>query len=288
MKNKKYRYKIPETPNHAANKILAAVPPESKVLEIGCSSGTQTKALKEILACNVTGIEINESAAKEAKKFCENLIIGDIENIDLKKSLDENTFDLVIMSDVLEHLRDPNSVLTKIKPFIKKDHGMVLASIPNIAHASICLELARGRFDYRDFGLLDDTHIRFFTKKTIANLFESSGYHIQKWDRVIKNPQETEFKTQPLNHEESIFLSYIEKVNPEAHTYQFVVTAYPTDYQKKYETDLMSLKETVTHLKCRIEQLEIENKKLLSQVAWIENHRFGRFSPIINYLRRRF
>lgn len=278
--SKKYLYKIPDDSNHVATKITAWINNGQEILEIGCASGIQTRHFRERLGCRVTGIEIDPLAAEDARPYCENLIIGSIEELDLPKALGDKLFDVIILADVLEHLIDPAKALIKVRPFLKKE-GSLIASIPNIAHAAICWELAHGRFDYHKFGLLDDTHIRFFTKKSIIHLFERSGFYISAWERIIKRPKETEFVVHPLSAEESAFLAWIEAQNPEAHTYQFVVKTHSTEHRGMFESDLHTAKAEIQHLKQY-------NKQLVSQIDWLEGHRFGVLTPLLECLRQWF
>lgn len=280
MTTKKYIYDLPEDGNHALNKILNFIESGSSVFEIGCASGVQSRLLKETLSCLITGLEIDEHAATNAKPYCDNLIVGNIEHIDLSEHLKNKQFDVILFSDVLEHLNNPLSSLKKVKPYLN-DNGHLIASIPNIAHAAICWELAHGRFDYQKFGLLDDTHIRFFTRKNIAKLFEEAGYQIMEWDRVIKLPDETEFNISNTTPTEQSFFEWVNKSNIEANTYQYIVKASPaltgqgTTYQEMENLD------TIQKLKSDIYKLENRNKKLLSELEWIENNRFGILSRII-------
>jgi len=172
---KKYLYNITDEPNHAASKLIALIGAGQTVLEVGCASGIQTRQFKERLGCKVTGVELDHLAAEDARPYCENLIIGNIEDLDLRQTLGDRHFDAITFSDVLEHLYEPADTLKKVRPFLKES-GHLIASIPNIAHAAICWELAHGRFDYQKYGLHNNTHIRFFTKKNAAKLFEDAGY----------------------------------------------------------------------------------------------------------------
>lgn len=205
-------------------KLLRLVGMGRKVLEFGCASGYVSKVLKEQLACSVTGIEIDSDAAKEAGRYCSKVLIGNIEEMDISGLIGDEKFDVFMFGDVLEHLRYPEKVLARARPLLPEG-GYVLASIPNIAHISVALDLLEGKFEYRPLGLLDNTHIRFFTKKTIYSLFRDSGYEIIYWDRVIVKPEETEFKTVLQKYPLSL-LSFFE-AESEAQTYQFVVKAVP-------------------------------------------------------------
>ena len=134
-------------------KLIKLVGNNKKVLEVGCSTGYVSKVLKEEFRCAVTGIEIATDAAKEAEKYCSSTIVGDVEVMDFSEELGEDKFDVITFGDVLEHLKDPGKVLTALRAFLNDD-GYVLASIPNIAHISVALELLEGKFDYRPMGFL--------------------------------------------------------------------------------------------------------------------------------------
>lgn len=203
--SEKYLYTITDDPNHSASKIIAWLERGQEVLEVGCASGSQTRFLKETLAYRMTGIEVDELAAEDTRPYCENLIIGNIENLDLTTQLGDKRFDVITFAGVLEHLYEPAEALRKTHPFLKKD-GYLIASIPNIAHAAVCWELAHGRFDYQKYGLLDNARIRFFTKKNVVGLFDEVDYKIASWDRAFKLPKETEFNVHCGTDEGQIFL----------------------------------------------------------------------------------
>ncbi|MDD5389288.1 MAG: class I SAM-dependent methyltransferase [Gallionellaceae bacterium] len=290
---KKYIYNIPDDLNHAASKVFLMVDGGKDVLEIGCASGIQTRHLKEHLGCHVTGVEINPLAAEEARPYCESIIIGNIEELDLAAGLGDKRFDLITFVDVLEHLKDPASALRKVRTFLK-DGGSIIASIPNIAHASICLELAHGRFDYQKYGLLDNTHIHFFTKKNVVRVFWEAGFSIDIWDRVVKSPEETEFYSRCDSQEEQSYLEWIYKQNPEANTYQFIVKASPaSDEERESLSRLFETHDTQKKLEATIGELTLQNRELTSQVGkyksqltWFERNRFGPLSRFMSRLRK--
>lgn len=222
----KYDYKIDsENGNSTHSKILGLIGFNKKILEIGCSSGYMTEYMQNVLNCRVTGIELDEAAAARAQEFCEKMIVADVENLDFKGLFGDETFDVIIMADVLEHLKDPESLLKKINSYIAQD-GFVLISIPNGAHGSISLNALDGNWNYRPMGLMDETHLRFFDRDSFNRLLETSGFFISVIDRVIVHPRDTEFKTSWDTYPREV-TAYIEKVNPEFQTYQFVIKAYP-------------------------------------------------------------
>lgn len=160
-------------------KIVKYVGTHKKVLDVGCATGYLAEWFKKN-ACYVVGIEIDYEAAKIAKRYCDNVIIEDVEHIK-KLPYPEGFFDVIVYGDILEHLIRPDLVLVKFKKYLSPK-GYVIASIPNIAWWLIRLRLLVGKFEYTNTGILDATHLRFFTLKTIRTLFENAGYKINKVD----------------------------------------------------------------------------------------------------------
>nr|WP_255319583.1 class I SAM-dependent methyltransferase [Dendrosporobacter quercicolus] len=173
--------------------ILRQIKPKSVVLEIGTATGYMTKYLKETLQCSVTGIEVDQLSAAKAAVYADKMIVTDLNNFEWVGKLSNNKFDYIILADVLEHLQNPYEVLQRTVGFLK-ENGKIVASIPNIAHNAILMDLMQDKFKYHSFGLLDDSHIFFFTENTIRHLFHSSGLEICQWEKIIVSPKNTEFK----------------------------------------------------------------------------------------------
>jgi len=171
--------------------LLALMPACQRIIEVGCSTGALAKAYKQrIPGTSYIGIEIDPDYASLAKRYCDEVIIGDIENklIDQHHSLLEGA-GCWVFGDCLEHLKDPWEILREIKPMISPD-GCVCACIPNMQHWSIQLDLNAGNIRYQDSGLLDRTHLRWFTKITIEELFASTGYRIEHMQpRIFDHPK---------------------------------------------------------------------------------------------------
>ncbi|MBG9782758.1 class I SAM-dependent methyltransferase [Shouchella lehensis] len=157
-------------------------PKVETVLDIGCAEGALGAAIKDSYGADVHGFELFQQAATQAKQKLDSVTVGNIESDPLP--FEQEQFDAIIFADVLEHTLDPWSVLTKVKPYLKKT-GAIYASIPNVGHISIIEELIQGTWNYVDAGLLDKTHFRFFTKSEIEKLFHTSGYQIE----IIVNNQ---------------------------------------------------------------------------------------------------
>ena len=154
-----------------------------KVLDVGCGNGRTGYFLKkEFSVKEIIGIEVNETLKKEAEEHLDEVIIGDIEKLELP--FKQCYFDYILLADILEHLYDPWSVLIKLRLLLKK-HGTLLVSIPNVQHWSIFWGLFRGKWNYTQEGILDNTHIRFFTKKSLIKMFNNNNYKIIKLKRTM-------------------------------------------------------------------------------------------------------
>ena len=213
-----------ESPESTHNLVVGLVPEGSSVLEFGCATGYMSDVLVQRRACRVTGIELDPQAAAEATAYCDRVIVGDAESLDFDEHLGDERFDAVLFADVLEHLRDPAALLRRVRPFVAED-GAVIASLPNIAHVSVRLALLGGEFRYRDLGLLDETHLRFFTRASIVELFESTGFVVSKWRRRRIDPDDAEI-TPPVDIPDNVRLWL--GSDPELTTYQFIVRAVPS------------------------------------------------------------
>jgi 2-polyprenyl-3-methyl-5-hydroxy-6-metoxy-1,4-benzoquinol methylase len=221
--DKSYAYEISLDHDGAAVRTLSLVGQEKDVLEIGCASGSQSRILNKNMGCTVTAIEINPEAAEHAKPYCKNIILGSIEQIDLNSRLSGEKFDVILFADVLEHLYDPVEALRKVTPHLREG-GHVVASIPNIAQISVIYDLIYGKFEYTQTGILDDTHIRFFTRRSVVDLFTKAGLSIgclDRWAIDIKR----ENVNYPKDDRDRDVIDFIRTHNPECMTSHFIVRA---------------------------------------------------------------
>jgi SAM-dependent methyltransferase len=219
------RTSFDDSPGSTHNLVVGLVEPGSRVLEFGCASGYMSETLRDRLSASVIGVELDAEAAQVAAVHADRVLVGDAEELDLEAELGGERFDAILFADVLEHLRDPAVLLRRVRQFVAEG-GVVIASIPNIAHASVRLALLGGSFQYREEGLLDAGHLRFFTREGIQDLFESSGYLITQWLRRRLEVEETEIPVPPSVPEEARAWA---TGDPEATTYQFVVCAVPSE-----------------------------------------------------------
>ncbi len=181
----KYDFFLDMTTDNTLSVMLNRIKINSDVLEFGPANGRMTKYMKEILNCKIDIVEIDEIAASQASKHSQTSFVGNDEG-DIEKyhwvNIDKK-YDFIIFADVLEHLRNPKKVLENCKQLLK-DEGKILISIPNIAHNSIIISLINNDFSYSKTGLLDNTHVHFFTDRTFCKMVSELGYSIE-FEKII-------------------------------------------------------------------------------------------------------
>lgn len=154
-------------------KFLSEIKKPSKILDIGAADGYLGAILNQ-LGHELVGIEGDARLADKARPHYTSLYIADAEQFDFSQC---GQFDYVLLADVLEHLRDPVGLLRRVKKCLS-DHGEIIISLPNVAHLFVRLNLLFGRFEYRDRGILDQTHLRFFTLATMRRMIDEAACQI--------------------------------------------------------------------------------------------------------------
>jgi len=188
------------------------------VLELGCSEGLTTRVLAE-RGQRVVGVEIDPVAAEAARPYAEQVLVADLDTLDALDALGDRTFSAVAVADVLEHLRDPAAALRRALRHLTPGGDLVL-SVPNMAHADVRLALLDGRVPYADLGLLDRTHVHWFTHEGLLRLLSDCGLCPVEWRNVMRSPGDTEL---PLDDTLRAVASRWFSGDPVATTYQWVV-----------------------------------------------------------------
>ncbi|MCP3928294.1 MAG: glycosyltransferase [Bacteroidetes bacterium] len=259
MEELKYNYDLDlENKESTHTKILDLVEKGSCVLELGCASGYMTRYMKEQLNCRVACVEIDEKAAAVARPFCEDLVVGDVETLDFEKAGLKDKYDVILMIDILEHLKNADQLLVTLRQYLAP-HGYILISIPNGTHASVALEFLDGKAEYRETGLLDTTHLKFFDKDSFIQMMDKAGFLISHLDRVIVHSQDTELEIPWVKYPRQV-TAYIEKVNTEFQTYQFIIKAFPTT-EKGWKKGLEDAVRSQKQIRSDIERKLISNQK---------------------------
>lgn len=180
-------YDPDQVPSGRRRELLDRVPAGGTVLDVGCWSGFVGRYLRETRQATVDGIEPNPDMASLAAQQYRNVAASSVEAAFAEPSPEPAGYDAILFLDVLEHLVDPADVLRTAKDRLAPD-GRVLISMPNAAHWTMRKELLLGRWDYRDSGLMDRTHLRFFTQKTVRALVTDAGLEIVRESYSVDQP----------------------------------------------------------------------------------------------------
>lgn len=180
-----FRYTIPRAD------LVELIPQGARrILDVGCGDGKTGSVLKEKGFKEIVGVELDPRAAERARPSYDRIIVGDVEEEMLP--FRKGYFDCILYGDILEHLVDPWRVLRNHREFLA-DEGSIVCSIPNIRYYKILKALLlKGRWDYRALGILDRTHLRFFTLKTIEDMLVETGFEVKT---VIKEGYSSRFMT---------------------------------------------------------------------------------------------
>jgi 2-polyprenyl-3-methyl-5-hydroxy-6-metoxy-1,4-benzoquinol methylase len=229
-RNTPNRTSMKQTPAHDLynDTILALMPPTLKrVLEVGCMRGSLCRVYRELNAdCRWVGVDIDPDNIEVARSVCAETHCRDIETIGEDEYKQWSDVDAWIFGDTLEHLRDPWAVIAKVRKVLPAN-GMIIASIPNAQHWSFQARVNVGQFRYENDGLFDRTHLRFFTRTTIFEMFESAGYRIESAiARKIDSPRAAAYiphiraMSQASGHDPDV-------AEADAMAFQYVVRAVP-------------------------------------------------------------
>lgn len=224
--------------NHSHTQIVRRVPRYAHVLELGCGTGTMSKLLKEQCEATIIGVDSNPLTAWQASCFCDYVFTEDLDDPHSLDALEFEKFDVVTLVDVLEHLKDPVALLKRLKPLLL-DEGQLLLSVPNIAHASVRLELLGGNFDYENSGILDSTHLKFFTAASLQALLREAGFTVQMleytWHDLSDNVISEHLQAAGLTVTPDALAAFHA---PDAMAYQFIVAAQPAEFSQDESVSL--------------------------------------------------
>jgi len=206
-------------------KWLHSIPGKKKIIEVGVAEGILGK-LDQNRDYRLIGIEINEHWANQAKNYYDQIIVGDIQTVD------ENLFtasDCVILADVLEHLPDPQSTLHRISGSIPFGSSIIL-SVPNVANIWVRVNLLFGKFNYTERGILDKTHLRFFTRSTFIRMINEANLNLVdlKYTPIPLSLVHPFFSNNPIGSLIANLLNIITKLFPTLFSFQMMALCNKT------------------------------------------------------------
>lgn len=220
--NKSNPYNIKTDPWSSHTKILNwinLIPSKKRIIEVGVAEGILGK-LDQNRHYQLIGIEINEDWASQAKPYYNQIIVGDIQTLDYILFMDT---DCVILADILEHLPDPQSTLRKISDSIPFGSSIIL-SVPNVANIWMRLNLLLGKFNYTERGILDKTHLRFFTRSTFIRMINEANLNLVdlKYTPIPLSLVHSFFSNNPIGFCISKSLNFITRLFPTLFSFQIM------------------------------------------------------------------
>lgn len=281
--------------SHAA--IARNIEEKSVVLDVGCASGNFGKILKDFKNCTIDGIEYDVEALKFAEKHncyrkLYNFSITDEEDLNCKEFFSSNKmYDYIVFGDVLEHLTEPYKTLKHISKLLKKG-GSIIVSVPNIAYIDTILGLINGKFNYNDQGILDSTHLRFFTESSFVEMIENLAktdalyFNLTLTDQIIVKPDYLNnyncMELFNLNQNlddfctlQNIFvLTQVESIDKMKKYESKFNNTYLVQVEKRYndlikkENELQELNEKCSKLEKELREHEVELKNILGSKRW--------------------
>lgn len=212
--------------NHSHSQILKRIPRYARVLELGCGNGSMSRLMREVCKAHIIGIDQDPDVVWQAQQYCDYVFTEDLDDPHSLDALQGEKFDVITLVDVLEHLKDPQGLLERLKSLLLDEGGQLLFSVPNVAHASVRLELLNGHFDYEQAGILDNTHLRFFTLNSIQALLQDNGFHVDTVDYTWHDmPDEVIGRYLRSAGLEANGQALAEFHKPEAVAYQFIISS---------------------------------------------------------------
>ena len=261
----KYAREIDVDSDSTHARVVRLVGTDRKVLELGPGPGHMTAVLSD-RGCTVVGIELDAEAAVTAGQFSERVIVGDLDELDLASELADARFDVIVAADVLEHLKDPLKALERLRSFLAPG-GFFVISLPNVAHGSVRLALLAGHFPYQNVGLLDRTHLRFFTRESIDEMLDQAELGVAE---IFRQPLDVEASEVPFDAS-AVPPGVLDALqsDPEARTYQFVIKAIPIEIKglREMQRRMRELADETALMRARNLELETDNTRLRAENA---------------------
>lgn len=204
--------------------LAQLIPPAAQVLDLGCGSGALGEYLARTRNCTSDGLTWSEAEAAQARPHYRQMIVADLETADLLQLFPRKSYTAIVCADVLEHLSHPERILQACRELLAPD-GQLFFSVPNAGYSGLLAELLLGEFEYRNEGILDRTHLRFFTRRSLSRFLGSQRWKITQIDTIERTLPESEFRVAFDSLPPAMARHLL--ASPDALTYQFIGCAQP-------------------------------------------------------------
>lgn len=204
--------------------LAGLITPQARVLDLGCGSGALGQYLVHTKGCSVDGVTLNEAEAAHARPHYQRVVVDNLETCDLLTTFAGQRYDAIVCADVLEHLSRPERILAACRELLTPS-GQLLISVPNASYCGLIAELMQGEFRYREEGLLDRTHLRFFTRQSLTRFLGEQRWAVDSIDTICRELPESEFQV-AFDRLPPAAARHLLGV-PDALTYQFITVAHP-------------------------------------------------------------
>ncbi|MFY1635785.1 methyltransferase domain-containing protein [Solwaraspora sp. WMMB335] len=273
MSKYSYSFDPTDTNNTAAAVYRLALTGGPRILDIGSGPGIVSSMLANVAGRTVTCVDSDSEALAEAlASGVQETKVVDLRRPDWTGELAGHAYDVVILADVLEHLVEPELVLRALNDQkVLAPDGVLVVSYPNMAHESIIIELMTGNFEYTQTGLLDATHLRFFTRSSMQALLESSGYLVTETHRTRRTAEQTPHRARALEIDTEL-RKVVGELGEDAKTYQYIVLARPSTeavrislaeqrFNEEHVAHLSALEE-IRRLNQQLRELQVRQNQL--------------------------
>lgn len=200
------------------------IAPQARVLDLGCGSGALGQHLVQTKGCSVDGVTLNDAEAAHARPHYQRIVVDNLETCDLLAAFAGQRYDAIVCADVLEHLSRPERVLAACRELLAPN-GQLLISVPNAGYCGLIAELMQGEFRYREEGLLDRTHLRFFTRQSLTRFLGEQRWAIDSIDTIQRELPDSEFHVAFDSLPPAAARHLLGA--PDALTYQFITASHP-------------------------------------------------------------
>lgn len=221
-----YARRVLEAERTSLSVIADFIDAGQTVLDLGMGNGSLGHYIKTQKFITIDGLTLNPAEADLARESYRQVVVADLDTANLEQLFAGETYDWIVCADVLEHLKHPESVLAQCKSRLRPD-GQIITSIPNAAYCGLLAELMQGDFRYRNEGLLDATHLRFFTRQSLHRWFDTEGWHLVTVATIDRHLGDSEFKV-AFDALPPAVARYL-LARPDALSYQYISVATPQE-----------------------------------------------------------